>query len=69
MVKMESVSKITILGQKIDCEKWVRNNKKNLRKNRDMVWYIKAFLVKGFAYMQQNQSEIDNFQSKFMTYS
>ena len=50
----------------LDC---VCNNKKNLRKNRDKVWYIKAFLVKGFAYMQQNQSEIDNFQSKFMTYS
>ena len=46
-----------------------RNNMKNLRKNRDKVWYMKAFLVKGFAYMQQNQSEIDNFQSKFMTYS
>ena len=51
MVKMESVSKITIFGLKLmvksDCD---RNNMKNLRKNRDKVWYTKAFLVKGFAY-------------------
>ena len=51
MVKMESVSKITMFGQKMvvksDCD---RNNMKNLRKNRDKVWYIKAFLLKGFAY-------------------
>ena len=72
MVKMESVSKIAILGQKMMTKSGLdfdHNNMKNLRKNRDKVWYIKAFLVKGFAYMQQNQSEIDNFQSKFMTYS
>ena len=55
MVKMESVSKIAILSQKmmvksgLDCD---RNNMKNLRKNGDTkVCYIKAFLVKGFAYM------------------
>ena len=51
-VKMEAVSKITIFGQKMmvksDCD---RNNMKNLRKNRDKVWYINAFLVKGFAYI------------------
>ena len=51
MAKLESVPEITIFGQKMmvksDCD---RNNMKNLRKNRDKVWYIKAFLVKGFAY-------------------
>ena len=54
MVKMESVSKIAILGQKMMMKSGLdfdRNNMKNLRKNRDKVWYINAFLVKGFAYI------------------
>ena len=54
MVKMESVSKIAILGQKMMTKSGLdfdRNNMKNLRKNRDKVWYINAFLVKGFAYI------------------
>ena len=47
MVKMESVSKIAILGQKMMTKSGLdfdRNNMKNLRKNRDKVLVHKRFL-------------------------
>jgi hypothetical protein len=51
---------------------WPKNNGEkwyeNLRKNGDKVWYKKLSWLKAL-HVYSNPIEIDNFQSKFMTYS